>query len=96
MEPREMRCPAWFEFCKKQRAMTVRHPNELPAEPRPRLQRDVVPALSGHEPMTLAQASYLMMLCEETGEVLDDSLSRNEAYSLIQRLEIATGRKRVS
>lgn len=45
-------------------------------------------------PMTLSQASYLMMLCEETDEVLDDSLTQAEAAQLIERLEDATGRGR--
>ena len=43
--------------------------------------------------MTLAQASYLMMLCEETGEVLDDSLTETEAARRIAELEDATGRR---
>jgi hypothetical protein len=43
-------------------------------------------------PMTLSQASYLMTLCEETGEVLDDSLTRAEASELIKELQLATGR----
>jgi hypothetical protein len=42
--------------------------------------------------MTLSQASYLMMLCEETGELLDDSLTQAEAVDLIHELELATGR----
>lgn len=43
-------------------------------------------------PMTLAQASYLMTLCEESDEVLDDSLTQAEAATLIARLEDVTGR----
>jgi hypothetical protein len=35
-----------------------------------------------------------MTLCEETNEVLDDSLSQAEAAELIHQLEIATGRAR--
>ena len=42
--------------------------------------------------MTLGQASYLMTLCEETGEILDDSLTRAEAAKLIAELEDVTGR----
>jgi hypothetical protein len=42
--------------------------------------------------MTLAQASYLMTLCEETGEVLDDSLTQAEAAERIAQLEDITGR----
>ncbi len=75
----------WSAFCRTGR-MSVENPNELPGDFR-----------KNHRPiaadqMTLSQASYLMTLCEETGEVLDDSLSWAEASELIQRLERATGR----
>jgi hypothetical protein len=67
--------------------MTVENPNELPVGYRGR------PTEYGpHAPMTLSQASYLMALCEETHEVLDDSLSQAEAAELIHQLEVATGR----
>jgi len=67
--------------------MSVQNPNELPAGYHGR------PAAYGpHAPMTLSQASYLMTLCEETNEVLDDSLSQAEAAELIHQLELATGR----
>jgi hypothetical protein len=49
-------------------------------------------AYGPHAPMTLSQASYLMTLCQETNEVLDDSLSQAEAAELIYQLELATGR----
>jgi hypothetical protein len=44
--------------------------------------------------MTLAQASYLMTLCEETREVFDDSLTQAEGALRIAELEEATGRSR--
>jgi hypothetical protein len=67
--------------------MTVSNPTELPTTYRGK------PAPYGpHAPMTLSQASYLMTLCEETGDVLDDSLTQAEATDLIHQLELATGR----
>ncbi len=68
--------------------MPVQSPNELPSGVVRRYERS--PDVNG--PMTLSQASYLMMLCEETGEVLDDSLTQAEAARLIARLEDETGR----
>ena len=72
----------------------VQSPNELP----PALQHQtfVSAPRASDDPMTLSQASYLMMLCEETGEVFDDSLSQAEAVDLIRVLEVATGRSRTS
>lgn len=67
--------------------MTVENPNELPVD-----YRGALRAYGPHAPMTLSQASYLMTLCEETDEVLDDSLSQEEAAELIHQLEVATGR----
>ncbi len=67
--------------------MTVVNPNELPVG-----YRGKVADYGPHAPMTLSQASYLMTLCEETNEVLDDSLSQAEAAELIHHLEVATGR----
>lgn len=71
--------------------MAVQYPNEIPIKlaKYARDQLDLDPSVA---PMTLAQASYLMMLCEETDEVLDDSLTQREAADLIARLEDVTGR----
>jgi hypothetical protein len=43
--------------------------------------------VTGDEPMTGAQASYLRTLCEETGEEFDDSLSKGDASLMIDRLK---------
>lgn len=67
--------------------MSVENPNELPVGYHGR-----TAAYGPHAPMTLSQASYLMTLCEETNEVLDDSLSQAEAAEMIHQLELATGR----
>jgi hypothetical protein len=71
--------------------MPVENPNEVPNGFRGEWLRERYGTDDG-APMTLSQASYLMMLCEETGEVLDDSLTRAEAAELIKELESATGR----
>lgn len=75
--------------------MGVQYPNELPTEATHDFVREAHPERDPHHsPMTLAQASYLMTLCEETGEVLDDSLTRAQAARRIEELEDATGRSR--
>ena len=71
--------------------MSVESPNELPVGYHGR-----GAAYGPHAPMTLSQASYLMTLCEETNELLDDSLSQDEAAELINQLELATGRAQPS
>ena len=71
--------------------MAVENPNEVPTGFRGKWLRERYGS-DQDAPMTLSQASYLMTLCEETGEVLDDSLTRCEAAELIRELELATGR----
>jgi hypothetical protein len=48
--------------------------------------------ITGDEPMTGAQASYLQTLNEEAGEKLDSSLSKAEASKKIDELQDKTGR----
>ncbi len=73
--------------------MPVQYPNELLSSVAPKYERHQLAAReSGQAAMTLAQASYLMMLCEEAREVLDDSLTEAEAARRIAELEEATGR----
>jgi hypothetical protein len=43
--------------------------------------------VTGDEPMTGAQASYLKTLCQETGEEFDASLSKAEASKRIDELK---------
>ena len=43
--------------------------------------------VTGDEPMTAAQASYLQTLCEETGEEMDPNLSKAEASKRIDELK---------
>ena len=48
--------------------------------------------VTGDEPMTGAQASYLRTLSEEAGEDFDRSLTKAEASERIDQLQEATGR----
>ena len=43
--------------------------------------------VTGDEPMTGAQASYLKTLCEETGETFDAGLSKADASKRIDELK---------
>ena len=49
--------------------------------------------VTGDEPITGAQASYLKTLSEEAGEELDDSLTKAEASKKIDQLQEKTGRR---
>lgn len=48
--------------------------------------------VTGDEPMTGAQASYLKTLCEEAGETFEEGLSKAEASRRIDALRSATGK----
>ncbi|MBW3551077.1 MAG: DUF3072 domain-containing protein, partial [Proteobacteria bacterium] len=48
--------------------------------------------VTGDEPMTGAQASYLQTLSEEAGEQFDPNLSKSEASKRIDELQGKTGR----
>ena len=48
--------------------------------------------ITGEEPMTGAQASYLKTLCEEAGEAFEPDLSKAEASRRIEALQARTGR----
>lgn len=48
--------------------------------------------VTGEEPMTGAQASYLKTLCEEAGEEYEPNLSKAEASNRIDALQEKTGR----
>jgi len=50
------------------------------------LQRDPDEWKTGDEPMTAAQRSYLETLAEDTGEAVDDNLTKAEASKLIDEL----------
>ena len=48
--------------------------------------------VTGDEPMTGAQASYLRTLCEETGEEFDEGLTKGAASEMIDRLKAKSPR----
>jgi K+-transporting ATPase c subunit len=47
--------------------------------------------VTGEEPMTGPQASYLQTLCQEAGEELDPNLSKAAASQKIDELQQKTG-----
>lgn len=48
--------------------------------------------VTGHEPMTGPQASYLSTLAREAGEDVPEGLSKAQASEMIDRLQSRTGR----
>jgi uncharacterized damage-inducible protein DinB len=48
--------------------------------------------VTGDEPMTGPQASYLRTLCQEAGEEFDESLTKAQASERIEELQAKTGR----
>ena len=48
--------------------------------------------VTGDEPMTGPQRSYLETLCREAGEELDESLTKAQASERIEELQRRTGR----
>jgi hypothetical protein len=50
--------------------------------------------VTGDEPMTGAQTSYLHTLAEEAGETVEDNLTKAEASKKIDALQEKTGRGR--
>ena len=58
----------------------------------PAAQKDPEEWVTGDEPMTAPQASYLQTLSQEAGEDFDDSLSKAHASERIEELQAKTGR----
>jgi hypothetical protein len=56
------------------------------------LEKDPDAWVTGDEPMTAAQASYLETLSQEADEPLDTSLTKAEASKRIDELQEVTGR----
>lgn len=59
---------------------------------RPNPEKDPDDWVTGDEPMTGAQSSYLQTLSQEAGEEFDPSLSKAEASRRIDDLQARTGR----
>ena len=62
------------------------------ADPTGNAVKDPEDWVTGDEPLTGAQASYLKTLSEEAGEPFDESLSKAEASKKIDQLQEKTGR----
>ena len=56
------------------------------------MEKDPEDWVTGDEPMTGAQKSYLKTLCEEAKQPFDDTLSKAEASRRIEELQKITGR----
>lgn len=66
-------------------ARTTSTPNPNPA-------KDPDEWVTGDEPMTGSQRSYLGTLAQEAGEEVDDELTKAEASERIEELQRRTGR----
>ena len=62
------------------------------ANPTGNAEKDPDDWVTGDEPMTGAQASYLKTLSEEAGEQFDDQLTKADASKKIEALQEQTGR----
>lgn len=65
--------------------------SDQPGEPSNR-QKDPDEWVTGEEPMTGAQASYLKTLADEAGEEFDPNLTKADASKRIDQLQQKTGR----
>ena len=75
--------------------MDAENPKKTPPdEASGNLQKDPDDWVTGDEPMTGAQASYLKMLSEEAGEEFTATLTKAEASKRIDELQARTGRGR--
>jgi hypothetical protein len=70
--------------------MTDKQTQETPAEGN--MKKDPANWVTGEEPMTGAQRSYLKTLSEEAKQPFDDSLTKAEASRRIDELQAVTGR----
>jgi hypothetical protein len=70
------------------------HPENPKRDPRPGSNTEKPPEdwVSGDDPMTGAQASYLKTLCEEAGEAFDPDLTKAAASERIDELRAKTGK----
>ncbi|CAN5908186.1 DUF3072 domain-containing protein [soil metagenome] len=58
----------------------------------PNPERDPEEWVTGDEPMTGPQSSYLQTLCQEAGEEFDPKLTKAKASARIDELQSTTGR----
>ena len=72
--------------------MDVENPKKSSHQHTGNLQKDPDDWVTGDEPMTAAQASYLKTLSEEAGEAFADTLTKADASKRIEELQAITGR----
>ena len=65
---------------------------ETPDQTPSNLQKDPDEWVTGEEPMTAAQQSYLTLLAQEANEPVPDGLTKAEASKRIDELQERTGR----
>ena len=71
--------------------VTMSDRNELQGS---NVEKDPEDWVTGDEPMTGAQSSYLKTLSDQAGEEFDDSLTKAQASKRIEELQAKTGRGR--
>jgi hypothetical protein len=67
-------------------------PRDAPGDAPSNLEKDPDQWVTGEEPMTGAQQSYLTLLAQEAGEPVPDGLTKAEASKKIDELQERTGR----
>jgi hypothetical protein len=70
--------------------MTDKRTQEM--APQGNMEKDPADWVTGDEPMTGAQRSYLKTLCEEAKEAFDETLTKAQASRRIDELQQKTGR----
>ena len=66
--------------------------SDKPTEVHPNPEKDPEDWVTGDEPMTGPQMSYLQTLCQEAGEEFDPKLTKAQASERIDELQKKTGR----
>jgi hypothetical protein len=64
----------------------------MSTDPHPNPEKPTDQWVTGQEPMTGPQISYLQTLCREAGEEFDGSMTKAEASKKIEELQAKTGR----
>jgi hypothetical protein len=68
--------------------------SDVPQAPRETPEKDPQDWVTGEEPMTGPQRSYLQTLAQEAGENVPEALTKADASRLIDQLQQQTGRGR--
>ena len=79
-------------MAKKNEHKDMRKPADLPQNDKSNIEKDPEDWITGDEPMTGAQRSYLNTLASEAGEKPEEELTKAEASKKIEELQRKTGR----